>query len=216
MLPMNEATPSISRRSSSSASKAATSMASAARRRLRPALSRIARRIASDRLMPVATSGQGLALLQGRGARGCCARSELIPPEVPGHQEPHGRLGARQHRRVEEGRRRREVESADGRGRRRVAARERRKVPFLLHELQHRGVVKHLRQDAAGPGVRRDDDRGHAEPVGVIGQWPADQRLAVANVGRKQRLENAPQPGVVRDKAAPWHVVRRHAAGGAT
>jgi hypothetical protein len=56
MLSMNPATSSISRLSSSSASSAATSAARAARLRRRPALSRIARRIASDLLMPVASS----------------------------------------------------------------------------------------------------------------------------------------------------------------
>jgi hypothetical protein len=56
MLSMNAATSSISRLSSSSASRVATSAASAPRRRRRLALSRIARRIASDRLMPVASS----------------------------------------------------------------------------------------------------------------------------------------------------------------
>ena len=56
MLSMNAATSSISRLSSSSASRAATSAASSERFRRRPALSRIARRMASDLLMPVASS----------------------------------------------------------------------------------------------------------------------------------------------------------------
>jgi hypothetical protein len=56
MLSMRAATSSISRRSSSSASSAATSAARTAPRRSRAALSRIARRIASDLLRPVASS----------------------------------------------------------------------------------------------------------------------------------------------------------------
>jgi len=53
---MNAATSSISRQSSSSGSMAGTSAARSGRRRKRLALSRRARRIASDRLMPVASS----------------------------------------------------------------------------------------------------------------------------------------------------------------
>jgi hypothetical protein len=56
MLSIKSATSSISRLSSSSASSAATSAAKVARFRRRPALSRIARRIASDLLIPVASS----------------------------------------------------------------------------------------------------------------------------------------------------------------
>ena len=56
MLSMNTATSSISRLSSSPASSAATSAARAARRLSRLALSRMARQIASDLLMPVASS----------------------------------------------------------------------------------------------------------------------------------------------------------------
>lgn len=56
MLSIRAATSSISRRSSSSASSAATSAARVALRCSRAALSRIARRIASDLLRPVASS----------------------------------------------------------------------------------------------------------------------------------------------------------------
>jgi hypothetical protein len=56
MLSINAASSVISRLSSSSASRAATSAANAARFRRRPALSRRARRIASDLLRPVASS----------------------------------------------------------------------------------------------------------------------------------------------------------------
>jgi hypothetical protein len=56
MLSIMAAASSISRLSSSSASNAATSAANTARRLRRLALSRIARRIASDRLAPVASS----------------------------------------------------------------------------------------------------------------------------------------------------------------
>ena len=111
-------------------------------------------------------------------------------------------------RRVQERGRAVQVERGQRRGRRGVPAGQRRQVPRLLDEPQHRGVIEDLAAHVVGPGVGRDDHRGNPEPIAVE---TAGRRRRPRSQRCRCRRAAAGRPGArpACTDAAPFDVVGR-------